>query len=69
VWRVSENRVLGRLFRPKREEVTGGWRKVHMRSDAYSYSSPNIIKVEGMGGVCSTNGSDEKCMQGFGEKT
>jgi hypothetical protein len=27
--RVSENRVLRRIFRPKREEVTGGWRKLH----------------------------------------
>jgi len=27
--RVFENRVLGRMFGPKREEVTGGWRRLH----------------------------------------
>jgi hypothetical protein len=27
--RVSENRVLRRIFEPKRDEVTGGWRKLH----------------------------------------
>jgi hypothetical protein len=27
--RVSENRVLRRIFRPKREEVAGGWRRLH----------------------------------------
>jgi len=27
--RVSENRVLWRIFRPKRDEVTGEWRKLH----------------------------------------
>jgi hypothetical protein len=27
--RVSENRVLRRIFGPKREEMTGGWRKLH----------------------------------------
>jgi hypothetical protein len=26
---VFENRVLGRIFGPKRDEVTGGWRKLH----------------------------------------
>jgi hypothetical protein len=30
--RVSENRVLRRIFGPKKDEVTGGWRKLHMRS-------------------------------------
>jgi hypothetical protein len=27
--RVAENRVLRRIFRPKREKVVGGWRKLH----------------------------------------
>jgi hypothetical protein len=27
--RVFENRVLRRIFRPKRDEETGGWRKLH----------------------------------------
>jgi hypothetical protein len=28
--RVFENRMLRRMFGPKREEVTGGWKKIHM---------------------------------------
>jgi hypothetical protein len=38
--RVFENRVLRRIFGPKRDEVTGGWRKLHG-----SYSSPSIVRV------------------------
>jgi len=35
--RVSENRVLRRIFRPKRDEVTGEWRELHIEelSDLY----------------------------------
>jgi hypothetical protein len=29
ILRVFENRVLRRIFGPKRDEVTGGWRKLH----------------------------------------
>jgi hypothetical protein len=28
-WRVFENRVMRRIFRPKREEVAVGWRRLH----------------------------------------
>jgi hypothetical protein len=38
--RVFENRVLMRIFGPKRDEVTGGWRKLHG-----FYSSPSTIRV------------------------
>jgi hypothetical protein len=38
--RVFENKVLRRIFGPKRDEVTGGWRKLHNE-----YSSPNIIRM------------------------
>jgi hypothetical protein len=41
---VSENRVL-RIFGPKRDEVTGGWRKLHNGKLHNSYSSPSIIRV------------------------
>jgi hypothetical protein len=42
--RVFENRVLRRRFRPKRDEVTGGWRKLH--NEFYNlYSSPRIIRM------------------------
>jgi hypothetical protein len=43
--RVFENRVLRRIFGPLREEVTGGWRKLHNEELHGLYSSPSIIKV------------------------
>jgi len=43
--RVFENRVLRRIFRPKRDEVTGEWRKVHNEELNDLYSSPNIVRV------------------------
>jgi hypothetical protein len=39
--RVFENRVLSRIFRPKRDGVAGEWRKLHNNL----YSSPNIITI------------------------
>ena len=42
---VSENRVLRKMFRPKRDEVTGEWRRVHSEEINGLYSSPNIIRV------------------------
>jgi hypothetical protein len=43
--RVFENRVLRRIFGPTRDEVTGGWRKLHNEELHGLYSSPNIIRV------------------------
>ena len=43
--RVFENRVLRRIFGPKREEVTGEWRKLHNEELSDFYSSPNIVQV------------------------
>jgi hypothetical protein len=43
--RVFENRVLRRIFEPKRDEVTGGWRKLHNEELRDLYSSPNIIRI------------------------
>ena len=43
--RVFENRVLRRIFGPKRDEVTGEWRKLHDEELYDPYSSPNIIRV------------------------
>jgi hypothetical protein len=40
---VFQNRVLRRIFGPKRDEVTGGWRKLHNEELHKLYSSPNII--------------------------
>jgi hypothetical protein len=43
--RVFEERVLRRIFRPKRNEVTGEWRKHHNEELIDLYSSPNILRV------------------------
>jgi hypothetical protein len=43
--RVFENRVLRRIFGRKRDEVTGGWRKLHNEELINLYSSPNIIRL------------------------
>ena len=43
--RVFENRVLRRIFGPKREKVTGEWRKLHNEELNDLYNSPNIIRV------------------------
>jgi hypothetical protein len=42
--RVFENRVLRRIFGPKRDEVTGEWRKLHNGEVHNLYSSPDIIR-------------------------
>jgi hypothetical protein len=42
--RVFENRVLRRISEPKRDEVTGEWRKLHKEELHNLYSSPDIIK-------------------------
>jgi hypothetical protein len=65
--RVSENRALRRLFGPKRDEETGGWRKLHNEELHNLFSSPSIIKSgqvkkDDMGGARSTNGGEEECM-------
>jgi hypothetical protein len=41
---VFENRDLRRLFGPKRDEVTGEWRKLHSEELHISYSSQHIIR-------------------------
>jgi hypothetical protein len=41
--KVFENKVLRRIFGPKRDEVTGGWRKLHNEELRDLYSSSSII--------------------------
>jgi hypothetical protein len=43
--RVFENKVLRRIFGPKRDEVTGWWRKLHNEELHDLYSSPSIIRI------------------------
>jgi hypothetical protein len=43
--RVFENRVLRRIFGPKRHEVMGEWRKLHNEELRDLYSSPSIIRM------------------------
>jgi hypothetical protein len=43
--RVFENRMLRRTFGPKRDEVTGEWRKLHNEELRDFYSSPLIIRI------------------------
>jgi hypothetical protein len=65
--RVFENRVLRRIFGPKRYEETGGWRKLHNEELHDFYPSPCIIRIikvkkDEIGGACSTNGGEEECI-------
>jgi hypothetical protein len=41
---MFENRVLRRIFGPKRDDVTGEWRKLHNEELRNLYSSPDIIR-------------------------
>jgi hypothetical protein len=43
--RVFENRVSRRIFEPKRDRVTGRWRKLHNKELHNLYSSPSIIRI------------------------
>jgi hypothetical protein len=42
---VIENRVLRRIFGPKRDEVMRGWRKLHNEELHDLYSSPSITRI------------------------
>jgi hypothetical protein len=55
---VFDNRMLRRIFGPKRDEVTGEWRKLHNEELVLfaEYNYNNEVKEDEMGGACSTNG-------------
>jgi hypothetical protein len=62
---VFENRMLRRIFRLKRDEVTGEGRKLHNEELRNWYSSPSIIRIIKSSrmrfcGSCSTNGGEEE---------
>jgi len=43
--RVFKNRVLRRIFGPRRDEVTGEWKKLHKEELNDLYCSPNIVRL------------------------
>jgi len=66
---LFENRVLRRIFGPRRGEVTGEWRKLHNEEPDDLYSSPNIIRViklRRMRWAGHVTLLVERCIQGFG---
>ena len=72
--RVSENRVLREIFGPRRDEVTGKWRKLHNDELNGVHSSANIIRmIESrrieMGVDCNMYGGEERCLQDYNGET
>ena len=72
--RVFENRVLRRVFGPKRDEVTGEWRKLHNKELSDLYSLPDIVRVVKSrrmrwAGHVAFMGGGQRCAQGSGGKT
>jgi hypothetical protein len=69
---VFEKRVLRRIFGPKRDEVTGGWRKLHNGELHSLCSSPSIIRMirkeHEVARACSMNGGEEECIYDIGGK-
>jgi hypothetical protein len=68
---LFKNRVLRRIFGPKRDEVTGEWRQLHKEELNDLYFSPNFCSIEKiekieMGWACSAYEGEERLIQGFG---
>ena len=68
---MFENRVLRRIFGPKRDGVTGEWRKLHNEELNDLYCSSNIVRViisrrMRWAGRYGTYGGSERCAQDFG---
>jgi hypothetical protein len=63
---VFENRVLRRIFGPKRDEVTGGWRRLHNEGLHVVYPPYiRVIKKNEVGGKCSSYGGKERYVHGL----
>jgi hypothetical protein len=71
--RMFENRVLRKIFWPKKDEVTGDWRRLHIEEVYDLYSSPKSFSYQfnnnEMGGTCGTCRRQERYIQGFGGET
>ena len=69
---VFANRVLRRIFEPKRDNVTREWRELHNKKLNHPHRSPNIVwviksrRIRWAGHVAHTG---ERCIQGFGGET
>jgi PAS domain-containing protein len=71
---VFENRVLRRIFGPKRDEIAGKWRKLYNEELNDLYSSPKNVRViksirMRQAGHVERMGGEERCIQGFGGET
>ena len=71
---MFQNRVLRRVFGPKRDEVTGEWRKLHNEELSDLYSLPNIVQLVKSrrmrwAGHMARMGEGERCAQGSGGGT
>jgi hypothetical protein len=65
---VSEKMALKRIFGQKRNEMAGGWRKLHNEKIYKVYSSPNIkveVKWDEMGRACSSYGENRNTYRLF----
>jgi hypothetical protein len=65
--RVFGKRVLRKIFGPKRDEVTGEWRKLHNEEHRDLYSSPSITRIiksrrMSWAGHVARRGGDEECV-------
>ena len=72
--RVFGNRVLRRVFGPKKDEIIREWRKLHNEELSDLYSLPNIVRVVKSrrmrwAGHVARIGGGERCTQGSGGKT
>jgi hypothetical protein len=68
--RMFEN-VRRKIFGPKRDKVTRGWRRLHIKKLTDLYSSPHIIQVIKSRRIrwaeqVAYTGGEERCIQGFG---
>ena len=62
--RVLENRVLSKVFGPKRDKLTGEWTRLHNKELYVWYISPNTAVR-----TSSKHRRQGRCIQGFGGKT
>ena len=58
-----------RVFGPKRDEVTGEWRKLHNEELLTQYCAGGKIEKNEMGGACGAYGGGERYAQGRGGET